>query len=442
MAPTNNPPPLPPQAQAGKFKPRKPSSKKSRSHADTTSSNKNAVTTTPAQPARRGGRGGRRGGRGSGTSGAGRIPIQQGASFFTAQPAATASSSSLAGGNTARNNRRPPQTALNNNTAMAASASAVMEEEIVGMIEARPDGAQSSSSSKLLNSTTTSQGKHAANHADEDQSLLAASALERDETQSGGGTTKGSVVCLESYFSDSDSSREEEEEEEPIAMNSNKKKKTVKKPQESLLFTGPQPMSPVFTRHATSGNETTTAALFSKDKSNDRSLFLMQFPTRLPPVQEQQQPYPTAVASSSTKERSDTAMDIDNEAIHTSTTTTNPSVLHNHYYSKASTAPCDVTAFGNVLPRAVPGRVGKLQILKSGKMRLVLANDDMNDNHDKSENATSLIMVTQGVAPSFRQEAVTVDFKEPLHGSSYTAIGTVQHTLVVTPDLTTTTTNA
>ena len=104
--------------------------------------------------------------------------------------------------------------------------------------------------------------------------------------------------------------------------------------------------------------------------------------------------------------------------------------------AKASTIPCDTTAFDHTLHRhaGVAGKVGKLQIFKSGKMRLVLESAPTTNTGTNAAAAAEVVMVVnQGLDHTFRQEAVALDLEQG--AAQYKTVGTIEKTFVVTPDL-------
>ena len=150
---------------------------------------------------------------------------------------------------------------------------------------------------------------------------------------------------------------------------------------------------------------------------------MIQFPTRLPPLFTDQIAQKDDAAAS--------AEDIANSNGDIQIVNVNPTSTT---AAKASTAPCEKSAFDYTLHRhSQPGIVGKLQVFKSGKMQLVLAPQPCSSNDEDPSHSSPAVhmVVNQGLAHTFRQEAVSIN----LENGEYKTVGTVEMTLVVTPNL-------
>ena len=89
-----------------------------------------------------------------------------------------------------------------------------------------------------------------------------------------------------------------------------------------------------------------------------------------------------------------------------------------------STAPLNSQCFDNTLASAIPGRLGKLVVYKSGKTVLFLPGPD-------GSYPEIRMNVTEGLTCGFMQQAVVIDPKL----GQYVRLGNVHKTAVVTPDL-------
>ena len=125
--------------------------------------------------------------------------------------------------------------------------------------------------------------------------------------------------------------------------------------------------------------------------------FLLQFPTRLPPL-----PSSAALSSSSAVSVEEAQVD--------------PA-------SEVSTRPLRTDGFDNSLQKAAGGRIGKFLVHASGKTVLVL--EGCQDGLDCRMD------VTEGLSCSFRQQAVIVNKGT----KQFIPIGDVGKTVVVTPDI-------
>lgn len=131
------------------------------------------------------------------------------------------------------------------------------------------------------------------------------------------------------------------------------------------------------------------------------SLFLLQFPTRLPPLAGAA-PVITEGATTRTAVAAADAVD-----------TT---------IAEVATPPVRKECFDNSLATATPGRIGKFVVYQSGKTVLILHGQD---GREYSLN------VTEGLSCGFRQQAVIIDDDT----KEFVPLGDVCKTAVITPDL-------
>ncbi|KAL7568678.1 hypothetical protein ACA910_021676 [Epithemia clementina (nom. ined.)] len=461
----------PPQ-QAGKFKPRKPS-KKIRVGATTSSAETGAAAgPTPdtersshaaaaaaaasasasersgrgrggrgrSSPGGRGGegRGEGRGGRGRGRGGRG-VPIQQGQAFFVAAPAPAKKSSLKSGGAGGSDSRTAavvrrlqagrggvdPNAPGGGGSGGAGGEGGgrmdetAPQEEIVGMMDEAigapgsvPDGAKSSSFSK--NFTSDQPGEETAK----------AGRYMEDET---------------GFTYDSDSSREEQRRAK------GHHRASVFMPQdEPLCLPFPPPETPVGIGNASSdidpalsitatstfnpaicpsSSSSTThdptrpspfadvkqrkAFQFEKD-----TWFLVQFPTRLPPLR-------STTVNEDNNNDEQPEPDGDGDGANNAGTLQQAAKIDT---AEVATPPVRVDCFDNAMSSAIAGRMGKIQVYKSGKTVLVLTAADGSKTH---------FNITEGLACSFQQQAAIIDTEK----STLVQLGKVGKTLVVTPDL-------
>jgi hypothetical protein len=353
----------PPPSQQGKFKPRKPV-KKIKPGAATASSgiqpseapSSAAAVGTAAYNATndRGGRGGRgrgadggRGGRGG--RGRGRTPLPQGKVFFTAgAKQQTGAAKKRVSAATRMQNREVDPS-----------------EEVVGQLDSAigtSTGKQSDMGKKsVLDSMDYEEMDHNA------------------EPQGGRG---GKGFTLEGVFYDSDSSEEEE-------RNKRRVRQTNVKPVElpfpdvvvplgvgakgrPVMYDIPQPKAELSDPSLQNEVETPESGLSpfvdleQKEglKWEQDSWFLVQLPTRLPPLQ---QNVPEGTAQGSDNDEPTTEEVTSGEG--------NPMQI----ISELVTPPVQANSFDNALVNAVPGRLGKLVVYKSGKTVLVMDGPDGTD---------------------------------------------------------------
>jgi RNA polymerase III RPC4 len=381
-------PPVPPPSQAGKFKPRKPAKRISvvigaGAVPDAAPSSSSLVAAAGGHGSRAGrgsGGRGRDGGRGSSSSSSSRAPMPQGKAFFTAQPAPAAAASSrqrrsagaAAETTTQQQQQEQQQQRAGRQQPGTAGRGSVLregmtEEEIVGTLD---EAVGSNVPATVKIDSTFSKGD------------TAQSAFERALMGGEDNVFAGHNQGPDGYLYDSDSSRDEDDAKSH--WRSNKRRETTHQQQLPLTL----PFPPV------GGVDDSRGALYplQNDTSVQRQLkpqhspflvpdaknknkaaleaerdswFLVQWPTRLPPIQQQH-------AAPKSK---DDNMVVDDEAAAGDAAVGKGTTTHEET-AMVATAPVQLNAFDNVLTNAVPGRVGKLKIYKSGKSVLVLEGPD------------------------------------------------------------------
>lgn len=398
----------PPPAQAGKFKPRKPVKKISRpgetSTADApTSSSTPTVAFAPStdnnasrserESEGRDGRG--RGGRGG--RGRGRGPIPSGRVFFTGGEKPSASA------------KRKAATEKAAGLIRAKSKDQEATEEVVGQLET----AIGSSKGAGLG------GPNSMDYTEEYQ-----------QSNFGDQAEKGSFA-MEGFMYDSDSSREEERAKGKSKQYSTIEPLELPFPSEPLPLGIGSSVRPVAYESST-GNPSPDAVpseqgvaivnqdaaepsvcpfVDPKDKEKlsweQNSWFLVQLPTRLPPLQPKTTDGPMPVYSAE-----DPIDDINVE---------DPNQLA--AISDLVTPPITAKSHDNVLTGVAPGRIGRILVYKSGKTVLKLEGPD---------GSSSILMnVNEGLSCSFLQQAVIIDPEE----AKYVTLGNVTKSIVITPDL-------
>jgi hypothetical protein len=344
----------PPPSQKGKFKPRKPVKKITKPGAATaiqpseTPSSAAAVAATPNDRGGRGGRGrgadGGRGGRGG--RGRGRTPLPQGKVFFTAgAKQQTGASKKRVSAATRMQSREVDPT-----------------EEVVGELDAAigtSTGKQSEGGKKSILDSM--------DYEEMDQYA---------EPQPGRG---GKGSALDGVFYDSDSSEEEE-------RNKSRVRQTTVKPVElpfpavelplgvgakgrPVMYDIPQTKAQSTDPSHQNDIENPKSGLspFVDPKQEEAleweqdSWFLVQLPTRLPPLQ-QNVPEGPAPGSENAEPTTEEVTSVE----------ANPM----QKISEVVTPPVVSTSFDNALVNAVPGRLGKLVVYKSGKTVLVMEGPD------------------------------------------------------------------
>lgn len=425
----------PPPSQAGKFKPRKPVRKARTS--DTTpisvpssaaaaagSNAPSAGASAPHHGGGRGGSGGRSGGRGGGRGsgrGRGRGPQPQGQVFFTAstgtgtKPGGTAkktlASKARAAASAARN------APVGSSQQAAAAAARIKreedsQEEVVGTMEEGVGSAsQAVEAAKKAGKTKLEEG---------DQTETT-DYYDTESKPSKSAAKK--MASADTYTYDSDSSMEDVDAVRPprkmqplvLPFPDSAVAVGIGDAQERPLFypgegkhaaTCPAPISsggPISIEDSIRENPIDVSPFCNvtdKDalRAENDSWFLVQLPTRLPPVEPANVAHPDLQVEGVTEASVTRTSEVRNVAVQTH-------------------------RFDNSLTTARPGRIGKMVVYKSGKTVLVL---------EGSDGAPTVQMnVTEGLTCGFRQQAVAIDANEAV----FVPLGDVKKTIVVTPDL-------
>lgn len=436
----------PPPSQKGIFKPRKPA-KKIRPGATTSSSTApgDGTTTTAASTSNnaptvafapadgssasggterdtsRAGRGSGRGGRGRGR---GRAPIPSGRVFFSGS---TESKSSTGKRRSSNSGPASSSAAAGSRSKAASSDKSSSEsssrpkdrettEEVVGQL----DTAIGSTADKK---PAASQGKASTSSAFDYE----------DEAQDGIVSSHKEAFTLDNYMYDSDSSREDETTNPGRSTQGNHKSI---QPLELPFPSTPLPLGVgctsrpmAYDNAPTSTSVTNTEAGGTVhqelpepamspfvDAQNHENLlwehnswFLVQLPTRLPPLLPKTVDGPVPVLSSDDPRGGDgTNGSENNQEIALSDVVTPPVATKSH---------------DNILTKTAPGRIGKIVVYKSGRTVLKM---------EGPYGTEPIVMdVSEGLSCGFRQEAVVIDQET----SKYVALGDVSKSIVVTPDL-------
>lgn len=446
----------PPPSQAGRFKPRKPAKKirvgESTGGASTTIT---SDTTAPASAASAaasgassssrstrpssggaGGRGGR-GGRGA------RAPVQQGRAFFEAapKPSATTSSSgaSRSGATTGRMGASAASGTRGGRGTALTRRDPTAQEEIVGFLE---EGVGASAAAKAK----ASKGSLLDRLEDEEEGATSPEVAARKPLKTTNATS------ADDFYFDDDSSDDDGKEVKPLGTlhrsNTPRLQPIVLPASESADLPEPSVALPEeVPSHGKSAHNLpvdpvpslTTQLRGTKvvtDEADPRlaipedEWMFVQLPTRLPPLQSVPQPPPEPVSSASLRGSEDGAVPVNL-----------PSVRADR--------------FDHSLVRAVPGRLGRLAVYKSGRMELLLEGPDGEPTvrvltrwedcpcsicrmpiHVPFRflthfDVTQVRMNVTGHRCGCLQQAVSVDLEK----EKLVLLGSVQHSIVVTPDL-------
>ncbi|CAJ1912007.1 unnamed protein product [Cylindrotheca closterium] len=403
----------PPPSQQGKFKPKKPKPKKkikagaatAAAATEAAAEPKATVSFAPSPYAGRGGRGRGRGGRGRG-----RMPMPTGKVYFTggekkkAPPSASRSSRSSSATRSATTTNNGGATATVASAAQAKKDSASTE-EVVGQLEvaigSSKGGAGSGSGGKdnILDSMDF-----------EDQE----GELFRPATAAQGN------LSLEGFMYDTDSSEEEESRKKnkakdfimpPLELplkDTYTQSSQIEEPKARQAVNYPEPV----TSSTTEADGTTRPSPFvhssaGESLSQKDDWFLVQLPTRLPPLRKK-------------VDETVVAMDVDGEEEERKQV--KPTVEPTSAYSEVVTHPVTPGGFDNALLSAAPGRIGKMVVYKSGRTVLVM---------EGADGSTLQFNVAEGLSCSFLQQPVAIDSAK----NTYIELGQVKKSLVVSPIL-------
>eukprot|EP00531_Pseudo-nitzschia_arenysensis_P010633 CAMPEP_0116149508 /NCGR_PEP_ID=MMETSP0329-20121206/18998_1 /TAXON_ID=697910 /ORGANISM="Pseudo-nitzschia arenysensis, Strain B593" /LENGTH=415 /DNA_ID=CAMNT_0003645853 /DNA_START=42 /DNA_END=1289 /DNA_ORIENTATION=+ len=412
------PPPKP--TQKGKFRPKKPQKKISKpistpattGAAAPSSSAPIAVNSSSDTPIvrntapiehsggrGRGGRGGRGRGRGGRGRGRGRIPIPQGTVFFTGgekKPASTAKGS--ASKRSTSGSSGASRTSKKSDDAKGKDGKEVMDastEEVVGQLDTAIGGTKTAKKESVLERDYGDYGNDEGPKEDVATStnLNISAGCMYDSDSSDEGSTRGPklsslIAPLELPFSSKSSSKAIQPD---VASSSHVEEEDEDPESEELA-------SPFVV---------TEDAEDLREEKN--SWFLVQLPTRLPPMQK--------AFSAPENDNGDT---METDTPDQSSTTAASNALAN--ISEVAVPPVTTSSFDHGLDKNAPGMIGKILVYKSGKTVLVLDGPD-----DKVT-----MNVHEGLTCSFQQQAVAVNVEK----GQYITLGDVNKSIVVSPDLT------
>lgn len=418
-------PPKP--SQRGKFRPKKPQKKASKppSTAATTgtalasssplpsitSSNPNDhsglkrnIPSAVSSGGRSGGRGGRgRGGRGRGR---GRTPIPQGTVFFTGGEKKTSSSTKgltskrigTSASASRHSKKRDDESGKGNRDSMDTS-----NEEVVGQLDTAIGGSGNTKKESFLERDYGDyvEEEGPLDGAKNSMNLNTSAACMYDSDSSDERSArKSKTVSLISPVKLPFSSKSLSTEFKPDATNSSH----IEVHNNDNYSEPAQPSSPFVAM-----NETQIR------RNQNNSWFLVQLPTRLPPMQKD---FPCHESANDAAEQ----RELINKNLVTDSTELSPAtnnVIHN--ISEVAVPPVTTSCFDYGLDNNAPGRIGKIFVHKSGKTVLVMDGQD-----DKVR-----MNVNEGLTCMFHQEAAAVNMKE----GHYIILGDVDKSIVISPDL-------
>lgn len=399
----------PPPAQAGKFKPRKPvkkvrpgeasgvvpdaaSSASNLTVAFAPSTDNNASRSDRRSSGRDGGGRGDRGGRGRGR-GRGRAPIPSGRVFFT-------------GGEKPLSSSAKRKSAVDPSIGKPKSKDQEATEEVVGQLDT------------AIGSSKDGKAGYFGGNYDEDYEQ---SNFNEQAEQVGLG--------VGGFMYDSDSSREEERAKGrtqeyssidplelpfpsqplPIGIGAAERPHAYESDTPSADRVSSEQAVGTINQHLPEPSLSPFVDSREADKLTweMNSWFLVQFPTRLPPLQPRAPDGPTAAFSAE-----DPIDDVNVEDPNQQPT-----------ISEVVTPPVAAKTHDNVLTSVAAGRIGKIIVYKSGKTVLKM---------EGADGRSSILMnVNEGLTCSFLQQVVVIDPDD----AKFVALGNVSKSIVVTPDL-------
>jgi RNA polymerase III RPC4 len=362
-----------PPTQKGKFKPRKPAKKIHVGVTDAATVVPDTAPSSAVQPAAasaaaraaetgRGGRGKGREGRGRGR---GRAPVPQGQVFFTAT---TQSAKKTKSAGTAVGSKAKSKADGDNKSLLIQRKDTETYEEVVGILD-KPIGSEKGKAEKksVLESY-------------DDSDYVGRSRY--DQGQEGGASR---YLPEDGFTYDSDSSLEEAK---PRPRNTNipptrlpfpvaplpvgvGAKDTGKRP---FMYLDQQTGKTASRDLATATVEDTGPSPFVDAKDLDAlqaemdSIFLFQFPTRLPALVPQSALATANGTDAATKSNNDATMEEVDSATNVGEQPGHPALRQT---AEVVTTPIKPGSFDNTMAGAIPGRLGKLLVYKSGKTVLV-----------------------------------------------------------------------
>jgi hypothetical protein len=425
----------PPPSQRGKFRPKKPQKKTTKVAAPAEASSSAPPAAAPTEPgavasqrntapiveANRGGgrgRGGRgRGGRGG--RGRGRIPIPQGTVFFTGGEKKTAASAK--GSSSSKTSITPgtSQSKTASKSKYGKSPNDVSTEEVVGQLETAIGGTGRAKKNSIL------ERDSGRDYEDDDGPM---------ENVSEAINLNLTAGCL--YDSDSSDDRSTRkprnftpmisplelpfpEKPLPIGVGSLSRRESYDVP----TVGKPDSANSTMIDFNDNTNDSKSASPFvALHKANDvaeenNSWFLVQLPTRLPPMQKN-----FTSSETGTVEDDEMGNAEDNENVADSAPSSSDVNNAMNNISEVIVPPVTTGSFDNGLDKIAAGRIGKMLVYKSGKTVLVM---------DGPDGKKVTMDVNEGLTCSFHQQAVAVNVEE----GSYVTLGNVNKSVVITPDL-------
>lgn len=398
-------PPKP--SQRGKFRPKKPIKAKSSTDAKKIGSDiPQAIASDPNLAIARsnrysgtdGGRGRGRGGRGRGR-GRGRIPTPQGNVFFTGgeKSASTKASSKKSAVGSNRNKGGSKILDGDKNKRNVDTST----EEVVGQLDTAIGSTNKSEKGKILDKELTDYNENEEGVVVDNAGSSMANICMYDSDSSDEKVTIQSrenshlIAPLELPFS------------EVISSRSNNGTKYLDKPDlivsssNGIHHSESEKAMPPFVNITSPGEDT----------AEKKSWFLVQLPTRLPPMEKNDDIAVSGGAIEQTEE---------NDTIKEKTSTSDNNMMNN--LSSVAVPPVTTSNFDNGLATIAPGRIGKIVVFKSGKTILVIDSQD-----SKQVN----MEVNEGLTCAFHQEAVALTAE-----GAYISLGDVTKSIVISPDLT------
>ncbi|GAX09332.1 hypothetical protein FisN_6Lh299 [Fistulifera solaris] len=396
-----------PPTQAGRFKPRKPAKRVAPtavatpvailSAAATAAAAAPPATSTDRGDSGAGGRGAGRGGRGRGGRGTPVLP--QGQVFFmgTDKPAASSTRTSATAVAAASSKRKGKAAGMMISTAAGGakevkSVALEVQEEVLNVddegMDTLPDPAPRSSKLSAASSRQSKTNNYHESH---------------ESQRAGGVANHDSPSDALAHYYDSDSDEDDEPMQDyrkdsqlqPFLIDSARSDHIASNQAAHMSTSDGNPLS-----------QTSSPLLVQSDSgSTDHSLnhanafFLVQLPTRLPPIISATRPDEVPKAPTS-------GLDIGDE---------DPVPV--------STPAVEVGSFDNQLTDAQPGRMGTIRVYRSGRTVFVW--------ESAPGQAVVEMNVTEGLNCSFRQQAALID----LGRKELTPLGNVQKTIVVSPEL-------
>ena len=152
------------------------------------------------------------------------------------------------------------------------------------------------------------------------------------------------------------------------------------------------------------------------------SWFLIQLPTRLPKLKYENR---TESEQSASNVLTDDTIADNNEGSTDAKVRSSSGVVIGT--AETATKPTDTDSFDHVLQHCPDGRIGKIQIHKSGKMVLVWQRGGSNGPKDDDLHMN----LTEGMSCKFAQQVVTIDPDT----AEYSHLGSLYKTLIATPNI-------